>query len=84
MTSMPVVLDGTNDLGVNDNSNNSSILVNDEVTTAAKDSDNDGVDEYLSKDLPIGVEMSIDAIAQRVAKGAPIDYRQVGWLDIVV
>jgi beta-1,4-mannosyl-glycoprotein beta-1,4-N-acetylglucosaminyltransferase len=36
------------------------------------------VDAYISKELPAGVEMSVSAISQRVAAGAPIDYRQVG------
>ena len=36
------------------------------------------VDVYISKELPAGVEMSVAAITQRVAAGAPIDYRQVG------
>ena len=71
---MPLDVDGTNH--VHDN----NIHVNNEITTTTEDNkvNNDNtVDEYLSKDLPIGVEISMDAIAQRVAKGSPIDYRQV-------
>ena len=71
---MPLDLDGTNH--VHDN----NIHANNEITTTTEDKNDNNdntVDEYLSKDLPIGVEISMDAIAQRVAKGSPIDYRQV-------
>ena len=45
-------------------------------THAAKTSAADK-DVYLSKEIPRGVEISTEAIAQRVAAGSPIDYRQV-------
>ena len=70
-------MDGTNDVHVRVHDIN-NMHVNNEITPTTNDNNNDDLDEYLSKDLPVGVEISTDAIAQRVAKGAPIDYRQVG------
>ena len=72
--SKPIDVDGTN------HAHHNNIHINNEITTETndnKDNNDNTVDEYLSKDLPIGVEISMDAIAQRVAKGSPIDYRQV-------